>query len=143
MLAFMKTIPVVVDPGLPVYEAPAMFSNGHSTGIGVVTTSLVPMPFNKPVLLHEMLMAYDWNYWRFEKLEIQSAYTEAKNLKLYPKWSNSTFMQDAQLFFAGTGTAYVMGKIKQPPFDCRVVYQSQPEYAKFLQSILGKRLGCD
>ena len=49
MLAFMKTIPVVVDPGLPGAGTPALFMTDAATGRGVVKTSLVPMPSDKPI----------------------------------------------------------------------------------------------
>lgn len=143
LLAFMKTIPVVVDPSLPVGSTPALFSNSNASGRGVVKTSLVPIPSDKPVILHEMLHAYDWNYWRFGKPEIQSAYAQAVNQNLYPQWSGSHFLQNAREFFAVTGTVYLVGRIKQPPFDCRALAGLQPDYVKFMEKLFGQHSYCD
>ena len=143
MVAFMKNIPVVVEPGLPVSATAALFSTAHSSGRGVVKTSLVPMPSDKPVLLHEMLHAYDWNYWRFGKSEIQSAYAQAMNKNLYPQWSDSQWLLDAREFFAVSATVYLVGRIKQAPFDCSALSALQPEYVKFLAGLLGHHAQCD
>ncbi len=143
LLAFMKTIPLMVDPSLPVGGTPALFSNGNLSGRGVVKTSLVPIPSDKPVILHEMLHAYDWNYWRFDKPEIQSAYAQAVNQNLYPQWSGSHFLQNAREFFAVTGTVYLVGRIKQPPFDCRALAGLQPDYLKFMENLFGPHPYCN
>jgi hypothetical protein len=143
MLTFMKTVPVVVDPGLPVSGTAALFSTAHAYPRGVVKTSLVPMPAEKPVLLHEMLHAYDWSYWRFANAEIQSAYSQASNASLYPQWQGSHFMQNAREFFAVTGTVYLVGQIKQPPFDCQSLANLQPAYVMFMQKLFGQHTHCD
>ena len=143
MLAFMKTVPVVVDPGLPGVGNPALFSNAHARPQGVVKVSLSPIPAEKPVLLHEMLHAYDWSYWLFNNKDIESAYVQAKNSSLYSQWQNSHFMQNAKEFFAITGTVYLVGRIKQPPFDCRDLSVLQPEYVKFLAVLFGHHPYCD
>ena len=142
LLAFMKTIPIVVEPGLPAGNPPVLFTVKSATGRGVIMASLIPVPSDKPVLLHEMLHAYDWNYWRFGKPQVLAAYEQAVKQSLYPQWRNTQFLSDAKEFFAVTGTVYVTGSIKQAPFDCENLSQLQPEYVNFLALIFGRRAYC-
>jgi len=120
-----------------------LFTVKSASARGMIQVSLVPVPSDKPVLLHEMLHAYDWNYWRFSKPQVLSAYEEAVNQALYPQWRNTQFLSDAKEFFAVTGTVYLTGSIKQAPFDCENLSQLQPAYVSFLAVIFGRRTYCD
>jgi hypothetical protein len=142
-LSFMKTIPIVAEPGLPAGNPPVLFTVKSASARGMIQVSLIPVPSDKPVLLHEMLHAYDWNYWRFGKPQVLSAYEEAVNQALYPQWRNTQFLSDAKEFFAVTGTVYLTGSIKQAPFDCENLSQLQPAYVSFLAVIFGRRTYCD
>ena len=145
MYAFMQTVPVVVDPNLPLSDTPALFASpaGAGAGIGVVKGYTGPMPLDKPILLHEMLHAYDWNYWKFAKPEVLQAYRQAINQTIYPNAQNSHFLENAREYFAIAGTVYLVGTIQQAPFNCTQMALRQSEFVAFLETTFGKHPYCN
>ena len=139
---FMKTVPIVADPTLPLSGTPALFS-AKGADKGVVKSYVGPMPSDKPILLHEMLHAYDWNYWKFALPEVTKAYTDAMTKALYPDSANSHFLENASEFFAISGTIYLVGSIQQPPYNCKALTFNQTDYVKFLETIFGKHPYCN
>lgn len=140
MYAFMKTVPIVADP---TSSGSALFSTTGGRDKGLVTVTMNDMPATKPILLHEMLHAYDWNYWRFAKTDITSAYADAMNNTLYPESAGSHFLSNAKEYFAVSGTVYLVSPIEQKPYNCTQLALLQPDYVAFLESIFGKHHHCN
>jgi hypothetical protein len=143
MLAFMKTIPIVADPDYPTGATGGQYRRKSPKGVGQVVTGLSPIPAKKPVLLHEMLHAYDANKWGNNNEIVRTAYESALSEKLYPPSTvKSHFLLNRQEFFAISGTIYLFGKIQQEPFNCEILAKKQVEYIQFLGRVFGKHSHC-
>ena len=145
MLAFMKTIPIVADPDFPSGGTAALYRRkaGNPKGLGQVVTGLSPIPAKKPVLLHEMLHAYDSNKWGNNNQIVRAAYQSALSEKFYPPSTvKSHFLLDQHEFFAISGTIYLFGKIQQEPFNCEILAKKQAGYIQFLEQLFGKHSHC-
>jgi hypothetical protein len=142
MLAMMKSIPIVADPNFSAAGTSALFAASKNPPKGEVRTNLNLMPNNRPILLHEMLHAYDWNTWRFDNPLIQGAYQRALDENLYPNAKGSHFLSNAREFFAISGTIYLFGAIQQAPFNCAILAKTQEKYLRFMEKLYGPHPQC-
>ena len=145
ILAFMKTIPIFADPDYSRTGTHASYRRKDITPKpkGQVVTDLTPMESKRPILLHEMLHAYDANKWDFNNATVQAAYDRALSEKLYPPSAvKSHFLSNAREYFAISATIYLFGQIQQEPFNCAVLAKKQPRYVEYLGQLFGKHSHC-
>ncbi|MEI7516418.1 MAG: hypothetical protein WCK81_13610 [Betaproteobacteria bacterium] len=140
MLAFFRTVPIVVDASY-VAQSRALFQGRGQGGYGEIHAGLKPLDPGKPVLLHEMMHAYDAQYWHNAKPEVNTAYQQALAENLYPRESH--FMHNQGEFFAISSTVYLYGNIAQVPHDCRTLAARQAQYLRFLADVFGRHALCD
>ena len=145
MLAFMKTIPIFADPEFSAPGTHALYRRKNATPKpkGQVVTNLIPMESKRPILLHEMLHAYDANKWDFNNATVLAAYERALSEKMYPPSAvKAHFLSNAREYFAISGTIYLFGQIQQEPFNCKLIVKNQPKYVEFLEQLFGKHSHC-
>jgi hypothetical protein len=143
MLEFFKTVPIIVDPTFVRTTTSAIYRRTKDDPKGEVVVDLTPIDPAKPVLLHEMLHAYDANFWNFKNQVVVGAYNRAKSERLYSeKVEKSHFLENAREFFAIAGTIYLVGTIKQEPYDCKVIAAQQPIFVQFLERTFGPKPHC-
>jgi hypothetical protein len=142
MLTMMKSIPIVADPNFSAAGTSALFAGSKNPPKGEVRTNLNPMPNNRPILLHEMLHAYDWNTWHFDNPLIKGAYQRALDENVYPNAKGSHFLSNAREFFAISGTIYLFGAIQQAPFNCEILAKNQEKYLRFMEKLYGPHPHC-
>jgi len=145
ILAFMKTIPIFADPEFSASGTHALYRRKNVTPKpkGQVVTDLTPMESKRPILLHEMLHAYDANKWDFSNATLLAAYDRALNEKLYPPSAvKSHFLSNPREYFAISATIYLFGQIQQEPFNCALMAKKQPRYVEYLEQLLGKHSHC-
>ena len=140
MLAFFRSVPIVVQRSYN-EKSRAMYRDSGFGGLGEVDTGLLPLDDDKPVLLHEMMHAYDAKYWHHNNPDVNAAYQAALTQSLYaPK---SHFMQNQGEFFAISATVYLYGPVAQPPHNCEVLALRQPQYVEFMERLFGHHEFCD
>ena len=133
VLDTMRQTPIVIDPGLRGQPGVFMPRNG-----GVVVVRPFVFPANKPILLHELLHAYDFKVLGMADPEVAAAYRDARaNAAFPPQYQSSHFLANAREFFAVTGTLYLFGDIQQPPFACASLARLRQDYIDFLAARLG------
>jgi hypothetical protein len=145
LLSFMKTIPIFADPEFSRPGTHALYRRKDITPKpkGQVVTDLTPMESKRPILLHEMLHAYDANKWDFDHATVIAAYERALSEKLYPPSAvKSHFLSNPREYFAISATIYLVGQIQQEPFNCAVLAKKQPRYVEFLEQLFGKHSHC-
>lgn len=140
MLAYFRTVPIVVDANYSAHSR-ALFHGSDGDGHGEIKTGLMPLDPAKPVLLHEMMHAYDGKYWHNANPQVTAAYQQAVAQSLYP--AQSHFMHNAGEFFAISSTVYLYGHIAQPPYDCRKLAEHQGQYVLFFEKLFGHHKLCD
>lgn len=129
----MRQTPIIIDPNLRGQPGVFMPRNG-----GVVVVRPFAFPANKPILLHELLHAYDFKVLGMADPKVVAAYREAKaNAGFPPQYQSSHFLVNAREFFAVTGTLYLFGDIQQPPFACASLAKLPQEYLDFLAAQFG------
>lgn len=141
VLDLMRKIPIVVSKDRPQQGSIAAFTRKSQDGRGTVVVDARPLPSQKPILLHEMIHAWDWNAYRFNNTSIGEAFAAAKAGQFYGS-PNSHFLSNAHEYFAIAATIYLTGTIQQPPFDCRVLAARQPEFVAFLGRVFGPHDHC-
>lgn len=125
---------IVINPDLR--GQPGIFTTRG--GEGVVLVRPVRFPANKPILLHELLHAYDFDTFRMADPKIEATYRRARDGDLFPaQFQSSHFLANAKEFFAVTGTLYLFGDIQQPPFRCASLARLGQEYLDFLAAQFG------
>jgi hypothetical protein len=125
---------IVIDPDLR--GQPGIFT--ARGGEGVVLVRPIQFPANKPILLHELLHAYDFNTFHMADPRIAATYQRIKDSDLFPaQFQNSHFLANAKEFFAVTGTLYLFGDIQQPPFRCASLAKLGQDYLDFLAAQFG------
>lgn len=140
MLAFFRTVPIVIESSYS-SGSRALFRERGRSGVGEVHAGLLPLDGDKPVLLHEMMHAYDAKYWQHKNPEVNSAYQAALTQNLYaPK---SHFMLNQGEFFAISATVYLYGDIAQVPYNCSTLILRQSNYVEFLEGLFGHHVFCD
>ena len=143
MIDFFKTVPTKIDPDFGKAGTHALYRRTKDNPKGQVESDLVPIDADKPVFLHEMLHAYDANFWDFKNTFLLGAYNRAITEHLYsPKAEKSHFLENAREFFAIAGTIYLVGNIKQEPYDCKVIAAKQPKLVEFLEGLFGPKPYC-
>ena len=143
MVDFFKTVPTIIDPEFSKSGTHALYRRPKDNPKGQVESDLTPIDPEKPVFLHEMLHAYDANVWDFKNPVILEAYNKAMAEHYYsPKTEKSHFLLNAREFFAVAGTIYVVGTIKQEPYDCKVIAAKQPKLVEFLETLFGPKPHC-
>jgi hypothetical protein len=143
MVDFFKTVPTIINPDIPKSGTQALYRRTKENPKGQVESSLRPIDADKPVFLHEMLHAYDANFWDFKNTFLLGSYNRAITEHLYsPKAEKSHFLENAREFFAVAGTIYLVGTIKQEPYDCKVIAAKQPKLVEFLEGLFGPKPHC-
>ena len=143
MLEFFKTGLIIIEPAFSASGTHALYRRNRDNLKGQVESDLTPIEPARPVLLHEMLHAYDANFWDFKNPLVLGAYNRAINERLYsPRVEKSHFLENAREFFAIAGTIYLVGTIKQDPFDCKIIAAQQPKFVQFLEGVFGSKAHC-
>jgi hypothetical protein len=134
VLEAIRETPIVIDPELR--GQPGIFT--VRGGEGVVLVRPIQFPANKPILLHELLHAYDFRMFRMSDPTVAATYTRVKDSGLFPaQFQSSHFLANAKEFFAVTGTLYLFGDIQQPPFRCASLAKLGQDYLDFLATRFG------
>jgi hypothetical protein len=134
VLEMLRQTRIVVDPDLR--GNPGVFMP-HG-GEGVVRIRPIEFPANKPILLHELLHAYDFKVLHMADPQVTSAYRAAKEGSAFPsQFQSSHFFANAKEFFAVSGTLYLFGDIQQPPFRCDALARLGADYLAFLAAQFG------
>lgn len=143
MLDFFKSVPIIIDPSFVRTTTSAVYRRTKDDPKGAVVVDLNPIDPARPVLLHEMLHAYDANFWNFKNHVVLGAYNRAVSERLYSeKVEKSHFLENTREFFAIAGTIYLVGAIKQEPYDCKVIAAKQPVFVQFLERTFGPKPHC-
>ena len=130
----LRRTPIVVNPDLR--GQPGIFT--ARGGTGVVLVRPIRFPANKPILLHELLHAYDFDTFRMADPTIQATWRRIRDSDLFPaQFQRSHFLENAKEFFAVTGTLYLFGDIQQPPFSCASLAKLGQDYLDFLAAQFG------
>jgi hypothetical protein len=134
VLDTLRQTPIVIAPNLQ--GQPGIFS--VRDGEGVVLVRPVQFPANKPILLHELLHAYDFKTFHMADPKVAETYRRVKDSGLFPaQFQSSHFLANAKEFFAVTGTLYLFGDIQQPPFSCASLAKLGQDYLDFLAQQFG------
>lgn len=121
VLAVMKQTPIVVDPALR--GNPGIFAV-RSPG-GAVYVQPVVFDADKPILLHELLHAYQFRVLGLDRPEIVQAFRQVKGANLFsPRFQSSHFLENGKEFF-------------EPPFSCAALGKLPPDYLAFLAAQFG------
>ncbi|HTA17042.1 MAG TPA: hypothetical protein VK786_04785 [bacterium] len=99
----------------------------------------VAMPFEKPILLHELLHAFHWRVLPkgFQNPDILLYYGRAKGAGYPEQYQNAYFLSNAREFFAVTGSLYLWGHVSRPPYDRAMLKAKQPFYYAWLGKLFG------
>ena len=135
VLAFMKTVKIVLDPELR--SQPGVFSARN--GIGEVRLQPAVFSARRPVLLHELLHAYHFFGISLQNPEVLAAFDVARNDPDNMQFRRAHFLQNPKEFFAVTASIYLSGNVQQPPFTCAAFASKHPAYMRFLEGKFGKR----
>jgi len=134
VLEVMKQTPIVVDPALR--GNPGIFAV-RSPG-GAVYVQPIVFDADKPILLHELLHAYQFRVLGLERPEIVQAFRQVKGSSVFPaRFQSSHFLENGKEFFAVTGTLFLFGDIQQPPFSCAALGKLPADYLVFLAAQFG------
>jgi hypothetical protein len=134
VLDSLRQTPIVIDPDLRGQPGVFMVRGGQ----GVVLVRPIAFPANKPILLHELLHAYDFATFHFADAKVAATYERIRDSGLFPaQFRNAHFLANAKEFFAVTGTLYLFGDIQQPPFRCASLAQLGQDYLDLLASQFG------
>jgi hypothetical protein len=129
VLTFMRSVPLVIDPALS--GNPGLYTRGN--GRGVVLIQPIVFPSNKPIVLHELLHAYQLQTLPLPTPEIDRAYDEAVHTSMYPaQYRSAHFLDNSGEYFAVIGTIYLFRQIQQPPYNCTIPAAKQPQFLAFL-----------
>jgi len=134
VLEVMKQTPIVVDPALR--GNPGIFAV-RGPG-GAVYVQPIVFDTNKPILLHELLHAYQFRVLGLDRPEIVQTFRQVKDSSLFPpRFQSSHFLENGKEFFAVTGTLFLFGDIQQPPFSCAALGKLPSDYLAFLAAQFG------
>ncbi len=134
-LEFFREIPIVIDPALT--KTFGQYAN--LAGRRVVRIRPGRLPSNRPIIMHELLHAYQREVLKVPTPQIEQAYQQAISAEMYPVgYRNAHFLKNSREYFAVIGSIYLFGKrISQPPFTCSIPARSQPEFLAFLADQFG------
>lgn len=131
VLAFFRTVPIELNPGHN--------DTGGAYLQGKIMLPSLPIPENRPVLLHELLHAYHHQVLG-NAAPIRRAHQAAlQSEALGGRHRGAHFLNNPSEFFAVIGTIYLFGRIQQPPFDCGAIAAEQADFLAFLGQQFGPR----
>jgi hypothetical protein len=134
IMAFFRTIPIIIDPKLD-------GSKGHAQrleGRQIVTLQDIKLPADRPIILHELIHGYFAVKLRGHTPEIPKAFNEAQKSHYFPSpFYKAHFMENPNEFFTVISSILLFGKIDQPPYDCGLIRKHQPEFIAFIQTQFG------
>ena len=134
VLAFFRTVPIHVERDLP--RPPGQFVGDRDGGFVRVLPD--GMPPDRPILLHELLHAFHADVIGLDDRTIRDAFEAAKRSPDVPPGDASAhYLENAREYFAVTSTIFLVGSIRQPPYDCTVLRSTQPAYLAYLATRLG------
>lgn len=132
-LEFFRSVPVVMEKHIDTGFGHAGMIDGRQ----VVQLEAEKLPRDRPILLHELLHAYQGVKLGPTPI-IRDAYQQAVQMGLYKQYARAHFLENPREFFAVIGSIYLYGrKIDQPPFDCRLPARLQPQFVAFLGEQFG------
>jgi hypothetical protein len=132
--SFFASVPIHVEATLP--RPPGEFV--ATPRGGYVRILAQGMPSDRPILLHELLHAYQADVIGRKDATIAAAFTAAREASDYPPaFRRAHFLENGSEYFAVTTSIFLFGPIKQPPFDCGVLAKTQPDYLAFLAKNFG------
>jgi hypothetical protein len=132
-LDFFRSIPVVMVKKLNTGFGRAGMKDGRQ----IVELVAARLPDDRPILLHELLHAYHGLKLGPTPM-IRDSYQQAVQKGFYRQYAKAHFLENPREYFAVIGSIYLYGsKIDQPPFDCRLPAQYQPEFIAFLSEQFG------
>lgn len=130
---FFRTVPVVLSP-----DSNAEYTQFDGKWVVSLRTGS-PLPEDKPMVLHELLHAYHHQVLKQPTPEIAKAYAEAVRKRIYPaEYAKAHFLDNGKEYFAVIGSLFLFGPIQQPPFNCAVTLEKQPEFIAYLNKVLGE-----
>ena len=137
VLTFFQSVPFeLVPPG-------TIRSPGHYVGRlrGVQVASMLTAEGHKPILLHELLHAYQDQRIEsgFRNPDILKYFDHAQRLNAYAPRSH--MMENPGEFFACAATTYLFGVTAQEPFQREKIKKNQPEFFAYLQKLFGPTAG--
>ncbi len=133
IVLFMRTVPLQVNPA---QSEPAHYD--RAKGIDFRLDALDP---RKPILLHELLRAFQAQKLGADEKTIAKAFQESRDSGVWP--ADAGMLKSAPDFFAATATVYLFGTIDTPPFTQGRVHQAQAEYWKWLGEVFDGFRGCE
>jgi hypothetical protein len=134
VLAFMRSVPLVIDPTLS--GNPGLYTRDKKRA--VVLLQPIVFPNNRPIVLHELLHAYQFQTLPLPTPEIESAYEDAVQGNLYPvHFRSAHFLQNSHEYFAVIGSIFLFGQIQQPPYNCAITAARQRQFLTFLEAQFG------
>lgn len=128
VLAFMQTIKIWAQPE-ETRTGPGHYA--HATGIDL---RMPQLDFNKPILLHELLHAY-------QDQQLPGGFNNENIATFYHRghaagWpANSYMMSNSREFFAVTASVYLFGDIPRPPESREQLRARQPQYYQWLADL--------
>ena len=140
MKSFFKKIPIIFtkdetnfkgNHGLFLTRNPQEYPMGYIE----LDAKSGTLDHSKPILLHEMIHAFDYNYYHFENPDIIQFYNDAKTNDLYPQYSDTDFLSNAREYFAIACTLYLVDSIEQAPFTARPIQNKQVEMWAFMKKL--------
>jgi hypothetical protein len=135
VLTYFRTVPIVLDPNFTVMNGEYRQVAGH----WIVRMKVTNLPADRPIVLHELLHAYQREVLKGGAPAIRQAFIQGKDSDIYPKrYRQAHFLENGREYFAVIGSIFLFGKrIDQPPFDCSIPAKAQPEFIAFLAEQFG------
>jgi hypothetical protein len=135
IMHFMRSVPLHANASHA--GAPAHYDRAN--GVDFRLDTLDP---KKPILLHELLRAFQDQKLKAEENEvIANAYKESRASGTWP--ASAPMLKSPQDFFAATATVYLFGDIDTEPFTRGRMHEAQPEYWKWLGGVFDGFHGCE
>jgi len=129
IIEFFKSQRITVVPGLESEKGqPGLFEPRR----GVLIAAMPKQ--REPVLLHELLHAFQANRLGDNNPEISTYYERARANHFYDQHSH--MMQNVKEYFAVSGSLYLVGRLDQPPYY-RERLKQQPNYYAWLGQQFG------
>ena len=132
-LDFFRSIPVVMVKKLDTGFGHAGMQDGRQ----IVELKAEKLPVDRPILLHELLHAYQGLKLGPTPM-IRDSYQQALQKGFYKQYAKAHFLENPREYFAVIGSIFLYGhKIDQPPFDCGLPARYQPQFIAFLTEQFG------
>ncbi len=130
VMAFFRAQRITVAPDAA--DTGGQYDRAHGIRIDAV-----PQPVNEPIVLHELLHAYQAQVLPqgFANPGVLTFYRHAKEAGLYPP--DAFLLQNPGEFFAVTASLYLYGHVDRPPFTRETLREKQPYYYAWLAELFG------